>query len=565
MKNKQFKVSILLLLIILFLIMRVILLFHSDYIFHPEECFFRTSSYDILNGPSLSLLDYQLESYGGGFLVVNILALPIALLFGISVFSLKLIGLAFSVGILVLIFKICNDFFNRKTAIITSLIYIFAIPYFSISNLITIGNYLESIFLHLLIIYLLFDIIYNKNNKHEKNKNNKNNNKYVKKIILLGLIGGFSLWFYYSTIIIFAVCFLFLLIIKRNIFSKKNFILFIIFFLIGFSPWIISSSLNNFENTTRLEQIINVHMFEKENLHEISIKATKLVTYYIPSSFYYSDFSFISKQVFSYIFYYIFLSFFLLSIFLASKKESSKKELLFITYILIYVLAFIITELKVNYEYNNLWNAVNSMSHTHIFLLQPFMILIVGIGISKIINNIKTKKIGIILLIIVLLIGLIGNINLLNKEFDKDIFKEELCYELLGKSVGWKVLKDNKKTSDVCFKLNNSEFINGCHSGIGETSFFEGNLTKAIQICESMNSSYKSYCYEGMGQTIAARENPTTINEECNLVNKKYIPNCFSGVGREFQNAAGNKENVDLCVKYVDKENQIYCINGAKK
>src|SRR3989338_10372298 len=80
---------------ILFLILRLAVLFSSlDKIYESEELYSGTIAREIIQGPLIPLweyLDYKVEYFPGGTLVVGILAVPFFLLFGQTYIALKLV------------------------------------------------------------------------------------------------------------------------------------------------------------------------------------------------------------------------------------------------------------------------------------------------------------------------------------------------------------------------------------------------------------------------------------------------------------------------------------------
>jgi len=63
---------------------------------------------------------------------------------------------------------------------------------------------------------------------------------------LLGLVAGFGVWFAYIYGITVMAMLIFWLLHDRNVFVRRGFALFALFFLIGFSPWIVFNLNNNF-------------------------------------------------------------------------------------------------------------------------------------------------------------------------------------------------------------------------------------------------------------------------------------------------------------------------------
>jgi 4-amino-4-deoxy-L-arabinose transferase-like glycosyltransferase len=564
-KIKKFKIDKLLLFIVIaFLFCRLLILLTSNNLFHPEECIFRTAVKDIMYGPNLPLLDYQLEPSGGGFLLVVLLAVPISYVLGVSVFSFKLVGLLFSLGILIMVYLILKKVYNKKVALIASFLIILSPPYYTIRNLITSGNYLESIFFSFVIIYFFFESLLDKKNE-------------TKKVFLFGLFTGFGTWVYYSSLVAFLSCIIFLLLTKNfKIINKKNILIFIIAFIIGFSPWIFSNFSEGFNSMEKLNYIVKPD-FYKPGIFKLKLqKLYNLLVLDIPISFYFNDISSISKKFFAYSYYSIF-AFSFLSLFIfnikkvyreiilkkTKKKGYFPKDLFFLIYFVVYILIFVLTNLKIKYQFYSLWDIRMVISHSNIFSIQPFIMIIIAIGIYKFLNKKKLKNITITIFIFLIITGLIQNISLIDKFNLKNIFNEKLDYNSLGRSVGWKHSNDPFGDYSICFRIDNEPFTKGCFAGIGEGSLYNGvKIKRGEEVCESIDEKYKKYCYMGMGGTIASH--PEELNEKClSLSNKENIKFCFAGAASEFVCASGKSEEITrLCNEYVNEEYVNFCYDG---
>src|SRR2546428_10515483 len=86
----------------LFLALRLAVLFTSSRtLFYWEETAPLVVAEQLLAGPRLPLLEYEVSDYQGGPLVVAALAVPLVWLFGASIPAFKLVPLGFAAGTLV--------------------------------------------------------------------------------------------------------------------------------------------------------------------------------------------------------------------------------------------------------------------------------------------------------------------------------------------------------------------------------------------------------------------------------------------------------------------------------
>ena len=101
-------------------------MFSPDNIYSdPDELCRGALSMEIIEGPMLPILDYpeaDSEVYEGGRLLASFIAAPIFLAFGDSYFSLKLTAVVCSLANLILWFILLVRFFNRRIAVIWSLL-----------------------------------------------------------------------------------------------------------------------------------------------------------------------------------------------------------------------------------------------------------------------------------------------------------------------------------------------------------------------------------------------------------------------------------------------------------
>lgn len=175
-------------------------------------------------------------SFQGGFLIDSVLYIPLGLIFGINIFSLRLLPLLYSLGAFLLFSIFILKLFSKRIFCLFSLMYIFSAPSFIRWSLISYSNH-EGTVLHtiaIIFIYMFPTQFFKK--------------KYINSM-LAGFFSGISLYYNYSFLIALFSIGLTLLFRKKNMLyeNKKAIVIFISFFVIGFSPWLIINYSTDFQ------------------------------------------------------------------------------------------------------------------------------------------------------------------------------------------------------------------------------------------------------------------------------------------------------------------------------
>lgn len=143
-------------LLLLFLLNRIVLiLWGYEEIYHPEEKQIGYIALDFLTSLRASLISYQVDTYTGGSLFLGLLAIPFILVFGTSLFSLKILALFLSLLTFLVVIAWMRRFFGEKAAIYAALLWIFAPPIISFTSLILLGSH-ECLLPILLFLYLFY-------------------------------------------------------------------------------------------------------------------------------------------------------------------------------------------------------------------------------------------------------------------------------------------------------------------------------------------------------------------------------------------------------------------------
>lgn len=228
MKKERFFDFTFLGLILLFLTVKLTMLLFGGF-FRYKGMYYELLSGMIANGIIENRIFspvYWSNSFYGGPIIAGFMAVPFFILFGKTLFSLRMASLIFSLSGFVMTYAILKEFFNKNTAVITGILYTFPpILFFAISSM-NYGQHADVIIFNMTVLYLFYKIFFkNKKGKHL--------------FILLGLVSGFGTYFLISHFIVVLCLLFFWYAFDKRIFFRGNFYLFLLFFIVGFSPWII--------------------------------------------------------------------------------------------------------------------------------------------------------------------------------------------------------------------------------------------------------------------------------------------------------------------------------------
>ena len=528
------KHQILILLSLIYILLRLLILFHSNNLFVIEEVYMGTIANELVVGPHFKLLDYQRgasANYAGGLLFQSFLIIPFYLLFGITGISLKLAPLLISTLIFVLVFLFVEKFFHIRVAIIVSLLFIFSIPYYTISTLSQAGPALLSTLFALLVMTIYFHIFFN-------------NKRHVKYFILFGLISGLSIWNMYDAAVMLAVCFLFWFAFDKSFFLRKHFRVFFIFFLFGFSPWLYYNVTHEWGGVDILKE-----RFLEGSSSRVIPATTKLKNFFfydLIDSFYF-DLNYSQGKIISYAYYLIFLfslcylvwvnrkSLFRWILALTPPKKfyitryKIKKELFLIIYFLFFILVYSLSNFSVGTEFSN-----SSDEYRYILPLFPFIFIMISIFISYLWDIRKTKKISFMILFVLLSAGVLGNLGLiLDKPVPRDIIYTPYSYNFIGVIAG-DLYGDNLSYAfDICNTLNVGHQID-CYDALSVAigRKFADNILDGSNKCSSFSDEYKSLCYQSLGfySNVSPEEFLNISSRECEVLYIPYRNYCYEGV-----------------------------------
>lgn len=362
-----FKKHIFFIILLLILISTRLTLIEQNLYFDGDEVSVALLGKLILNDGYRPLFFYD-QTIGGGDAILGYILSIFYFLFGISAVSARLTMLFITCIFFFMLYTIMNQYFNKKTSLITLILFIFPFPSFVMWNIIVL-RYLLGFFFHLLIIFFFYRIIYER----------KKNKRKALFVILFGFFSGFASYIFLPNLIIVIITFFLIGLFNLNFFNKKRIIYFIIFFLIGISPIIyisfsshlgnlgmytspIDGDYNHFDFGGRLNDIKNI--FPSALYNSMGIFPLTL------------SFKNVNISLSPYIYYYIFfiLFFFLLLINIRHlmkyklKNKLPKPELIFLFFFISYLISYIFY-----------WEK----SYIYLSPLFYVMLILMGVGISR--------------------------------------------------------------------------------------------------------------------------------------------------------------------------------------
>lgn len=615
LKNKKL---IFLFLFLLYLSTRIFFLFSVN-LYDAEECRVGTIAKEFIVGPNIN--DYLLpfHSHYTGRIFQGFFTYIIYSLFGENGLYIKIPTLIFSLLIFILVYLFLHRFFSEKAAIICSLLLIFSLPVYTIRGLSQGGPHIESVFFDILIMFIFYEIFFS------DNKCNKN--KYL---ILFGLISGFAIFINIISLLMIFNCLLFWFIFDKMFFIRKKFCLFFSSFILGLSPFIyynLTHSLRALYFSADVPFYSKfLPFFSYDNLYSFISKFINLFLG-LPRSFIFKDFLFFKSTYLSYLYYLFFISAFIYFIFKNGKsilklilqifstkhfgmrKNKLNKEIFILFYIILFFLVYLISDFKIYFGF--------SFVEEYRFFIIIFLLIIIVISLflSKL-----NKKILFFSLTILILLGLIGNLNLISlnalkggvayapycydqlgqehrrycdnlkepykhmcyygySKFikarysdisriliycdDLDEINKTFCYESLGEISYKKKLKENKFEIKKMFSLVNKNNMNDFCRGVGYSMGLNQININTKNICYE---KYPISLFEGFGKGTGLTMGviPLDAIERCNKLDKKHRPYCFKGLGWSFAEKFGdNPSQAGKFAKYINEDYKIYFYEGT--
>src|SRR5436309_6257644 len=191
-----------------------------------EELYRGAIAQELVTGLTLPFTEYRADNYGLGSLVIGALAAGFFLLFGPTLFALKLAPLLVFTLALLFWYQTIRRAAGERVAGYFALLFCFSPPLFTDFSVTTMGFHSESIFFSALTVFLLFKML-----SEEKPP--------LAYPVLLGLTAGFGLWFTYIYGLTLLALLGFWLWHDKGALRRPCALWFALGFVVGFFPWII--------------------------------------------------------------------------------------------------------------------------------------------------------------------------------------------------------------------------------------------------------------------------------------------------------------------------------------
>src|SRR5207245_1809530 len=190
------------------------------------ELYRGTIAQDLVTGLKMPFTDYRADNYSGGSLVIAVLAAGFFLLFGPTVFALKLAPLLLFTLALAFWYWTIQRYAGEREARYFAVLFCISPPLFTTYSVTAMGFHSESIVFSALTVLLLFRML-----SEEKPS--------PAVPALLGLTAGFGLWFDYIYGLTLLALLGFWLWHDKGKFWRPPVLWFALGFVVGFAPWII--------------------------------------------------------------------------------------------------------------------------------------------------------------------------------------------------------------------------------------------------------------------------------------------------------------------------------------
>src|SRR2546426_1111477 len=191
-----------------------------------EELYRGAIAEELVTGLKMPFTEYRADNYSGGSLVIGALASGFFLLFGPTVFALKLAPLFLFTLALVFWYWTIERAAGERVARYFAVLFCFSPPLFTAYSVTAMGFHSESIFFSALTGFLLFRMLSDETGS-------------LAFAALLGLTTGFGLWFTYIYGLTLLALLGFWVWYDKGILRLPRVLWFALGFGMGFSPWIV--------------------------------------------------------------------------------------------------------------------------------------------------------------------------------------------------------------------------------------------------------------------------------------------------------------------------------------
>lgn len=584
MDRKRWIFPVLVLALLLFRL--AVLLTTCDWLYEPEELYRGTIAHEIASGrlilPLWEYLDYKVEYFPGGTLVVGALAAPLFLLFGHTYVSLKLVGLLFAVGTFATWFVFLRSFFNLRSAVISCLLFIFCVPLYTKTSLITWGAHPEANLFTILALFLFFSIMRATGGALSASAGRS---RGWLPYFLLGLLTGFSLWFVQTFLLTVLYLFILWFALDNGFFRRRGFLIFLVACAIGSLPSLYYECIYH-------GGVLNINGHSVINdlflgdLNAVFPKAWRFLTSDLPRSFLFQPFAGIKAGVYAGVYYALFLVS-CVSIAWARRREAGimarsvlypitlrkacfgpaglSPEAALLVYPLVFLFCYSLSSYSVSpepWENPELW--LDYIGYRYMIPLLPFIFALLGIFIA----GIRRKAVAVFFFAVVVAAGIAGNAGLIIPgNFGKFLTDKGYSYNIIGDKIGLRITTGISGYIRPYERLEpelKQQFFEGLGAGIAWrlraaspesiiASFTEietgrrdclyrgwgtlfspeitGEFTKAVEVAGNIAPEFRGFFYEGFGRNMGFLDNIDQGIALIERVEERYRGECYAGLG----------------------------------
>ena len=492
-----------LILVVLFLLIKLPFLLYSPYTFDEEEIKPGAIGHILLSGSPLPLFEFVLGGYEGGALVVGIASMPFQAVFGHTLLAYKIMATCVTLGILLLGAAVARRIAGPLAGWLVGLLIIAAPPYLTQFQFILWGNYVESTFLTLLALWLLFRM---------------NDPKGLWAAPVMGLICGLGVFIHYGfAVSVLAVVFVWYLSDHR-LPLKGRFWLFVLGVVVGFSPWLIYNMGSGFTGMGRVSDGVSTIPLADRAVRFLATAKSLLLRDYA-MAWHFRDLAGLSGKTLGYAYWIMIASGFVLLLallirtigraivgLLPLKRFDLDLKRAVALFVPIYLLGYGVVFCSTDYGLLRAeWGSMDPETHAHVFI--SLYIFLVGLGLALGLLANKYRPLA-WLAVAPISLGLLGSVTLLD-------FSRSNC-EMLSQSY---VIYEDAVYSEIGFSYGDAgdgwEPIAAKLTGQAERSFYYGvgvglgtknatELDYALNACRNLKpakdqAESTSLCLFGVG------------------------------------------------------------------
>lgn len=216
-----------------FLCIRLLILFSGVGFYFHEEPYIGSISKVLIDGLSPSEYLRNSLNYRWGGLFFGALTAPFFAIFSPTILVMRFVAMLLSLGSMVLLYVLLVTFFNKKTALIASVIFMLSPPNIVRLSFVGTGGYAEINLFVLLTFCLFYQLFFLSRPAGQAAPKISSPYPYF----LFGAVSGFSTFYDYTYLLVLSCSLLFWYYFDKHFFRRSQFWIFIAGALIAFTPW----------------------------------------------------------------------------------------------------------------------------------------------------------------------------------------------------------------------------------------------------------------------------------------------------------------------------------------